>query len=140
LCCLILIVSSILLVTLRDYQSRISQLAAVWRSRGPIRNIEHKKCWVGTTHCQLGKARRNYGVVFGGRSTRLLRGHNSLRTDRRATSTYRTIDCHELRTSMLATTRSLVSKLATAHVFCSPTANQHVLFSSAALIFRFPTT
>ena len=79
-------------------------------------------------------------VVFGGRSTGLLGGHNSLRTDRRATSTYRTIDSHELRTSMLATTRILVSKLATARVFCSPTANQHMFFSSAALIFRFPPT
>jgi len=76
-------------------------------------------CWVGTTHCQLGKARRNCVVVFGG-STGLLGGHNSLCTDRGATSTYRTIDSHELRTSMLATTRILVSKLATARVFCYP--------------------
>jgi len=59
-------------------------------------------------------------VVFGGRSTALLGGHNSLGTDRRATSTYRTIASHELRTSMLATTRILVSKLATARVFCYP--------------------
>ena len=40
--------------------------------------------------------------------------------DRTATSTYTTIDTHELRTSMLATTRILVSKLATVRVFCYP--------------------
>ena len=50
----------------------------------------------------------------------MLRGHSSLRTDRRATYKYRTIDSHELRTLKLATTRILVSKLATARVFSYP--------------------
>ena len=45
--------------------------------------------------------------VFGGRFAWLLRGHSSLRTDRRATGLYRAIDPQGLRTSMLATTRIL---------------------------------
>jgi len=57
--------------------------------------------------------------ALGGTSAWLRRGHSSLRTDGRATSIYRTTVSPELRTSMLATTRILVSKLATARVFCS---------------------
>jgi len=56
---------------------------------------------------------------LGGTYAWLRRGHSSLRTDGRATSIYRTTISPELRTSMLATTRILVSKLATARVFCS---------------------
>ena len=55
--------------------------------------------------------------VFGGTFARLLRGHSSLCTDRGATSIYRTIDPQGFRTSMLATTRILVSRLARARVF-----------------------
>ena len=58
-----------------------------------------------------------YGGL-GGISTLLLNGYSSLCTDRRAISTYKTVDSQELRTSMLATTPILVSKLATACVFC----------------------
>ena len=63
--------------------------------------------------------------VFGGMFARSLRGHSSLRTDQRATSIYRTIDPQGFRTSMLATTRILVSRLATARVFCFPPATPH---------------
>ena len=74
---------------------------------------------VGTTHCQFGKARGNCMEVFGERLVRLLRGHSSLCTDRRATCPYRATNSQELRTSMLATTRTLFSKLATARVFAA---------------------
>ena len=69
----------------------------------------------------------------GGRFIRWLRGHSSLRRDRRATSTYRATNSLELRTSMLATTRILVSKLATAHAFCLSIANQHAFLSESLL-------
>ena len=71
------------------------------------------------------------GALCGGPGEKcawLLGGHSSLCTDRRATCTYRTTSSQELRTSMLATTRILVCKLATARVFCLPTANQHTFF------------
>jgi len=48
----------------------------------------------------------------------LLGGHSLLRTDLRAPSIYRTIDCTQSRSSKLATTRFLVCKLATARLFC----------------------
>ena len=60
---------------------------------------------------------------FGGRFIRWLGGH-------RATSTYRATNSPVLRTSMLATTRVLVSKLATARLFCFPIANQHAFSPS----------
>ena len=42
--------------------------------------------------CQLGKAQGMLRGGLGGRFARLLRGHSSLRTDRRATRIYRTSD------------------------------------------------
>ena len=77
-------------------------------------------CRVGTTHCQLDKGPDNCVEFCGGRFTWLLGGHSPLRTDRRAASTYTTINSQELKASMLAATRILVSKLATARVFCYP--------------------
>jgi len=62
----------------------------------------------------LGELCRGLGGTFMG----LLGSHSSLRTDQRASSTYRTITSQQVRTSMLATTCILVSKLATARVFC----------------------
>jgi len=82
--------------------------------------IPVKRCWVGTTYCQLGKARGNGMKVFGERLARLPRGHSSLRTDRRATCPSRATNSQDLRSTMLATTRILVFKLATARVFCYP--------------------
>jgi len=79
--------------------------------------IPVKRCWVGTTYCQLGKARGNGMKVFGERLARLPRGHSSLRTDRRATCPSRATNSQDLRSTMLATTRNLVFKLATARVF-----------------------
>ena len=78
---------------------------------------------VGTTQCQLGKADENSVDALDGRFVWLRGGHSSLCTDRRAARTYRTIDSPELRTSMLATTPIVISKLATARVFCYPLLN-----------------
>jgi len=94
-----------------------------------------KQCRVGTTHCQLSKARRNSVEVSGGRVARLLRGHSSRRADGRATCTYRPpIDPPEPRTSLLATTRILVFKLATARVLC------FVLLATTSVLSCLPST
>jgi len=93
------------------------------------------KCRVGTTHCRLRKARRNSVEVSGGRLARLLRGHSSPRADGRATCTYRPpIDPPEPRTSLLATTRIHVFKLATARVFC------FVLLATTSVLSCLPST
>jgi len=57
--------------------------------------------------------------VLGETLVRLLGGHSTLCTDQRATCLGRATNSPELRTSMLATTRILFSKLATARLFCS---------------------
>ena len=71
--------------------------------------------------------------VFGGMFAQSLRGHSSLRTDQRATGIYRTIDPQRFRTSMLATTRILVSRLATARVFCFPPTTPNCLMAPTLL-------
>ena len=98
------------------------------------------KCRVGTTHCQLGKARRNRQGVVGGRFRGLLGGHSSPPMEMRATSTYRTIDSHVLRSSKLATTRILVCQFATARLLCFHSSFRFSGFrsSSCILIFRVP--
>ena len=75
------------------------------------------KCRAGTTNCQLGKARGTAWRFFGGGFAGLPRDRGALCTDSRAASTYRTINTEEWRTSMLSTTRILVSMLGTARAF-----------------------
>jgi len=65
----------------------------------------------------------------------LLGSQSSLRTDRRASSTYRTITSQQVITSMLAPTCILVSKLATAHVFCLLRATTTLYSRLLVLIF-----
>ena len=55
----------------------------------------------------------------------------------RATSTYSTLNSPELGTSMVATTRILVSKLTTARVFCLPQRPDTCLPSLPAVISPF---
>ena len=91
------------------------------------------KCWVGTTYCQLGKARGNGMKVFGERLARLLGGHSSLRTGWRATCPSRAANSQAWRPTMLATTRILVFKLVTARVFCYPPTTPNSLIAPSLL-------
>ena len=67
----------------------------------------------------------------------LREGHSSRCTDQRATGIYSTRDSPQWRSSKLATTRILVSKLATARVFCPPQPTGSGLPASPALIPHF---
>ena len=104
----------------RSDSVRVGQNLKAFLASPVLAGILFVRCWVGTTHCQLGKARRNCIEVFGERLVRFLGGHGALCTDRRATCLGRATNSQELRTSMIATTRILFSKLATARLFCYP--------------------